>query len=70
MLSKRLEEEDCNAGVIYDNLISKYWACEKDAIKLISETCPTQNIQMIVFGFQKERQQEEEEDAAMETTSH
>jgi adenylate kinase family enzyme len=40
MLTKRLEEEDCNAGVIYDNLNSEFWADEKAAIDLICETCP------------------------------
>lgn len=40
MLSKRLEEDDCNAGVIYDNLESQYWASEKDALRIICETCP------------------------------
>ena len=71
MLTKRLEEEDCNAGVIYDNLESKYWASEKDAINLICEACPSQNVQMVLFHFQKERQGEEEVDQElMDTTSH
>lgn len=55
MLTKRLEEEDCNAGAIYDNLKSEYWADEKAAIELVCETCPNQSVQMVLFNFQTER---------------
>lgn len=44
MISKRLEEEDCNAGAIYDNLKSTYWEDEKAAIELICEAQPEQNV--------------------------
>jgi hypothetical protein len=67
MLTKRLEEEDCNAGVIYDNLNSEYWADEKAAIDLICETCPQQNVQMVLFNFHTERLDEpDEEEGASE----
>jgi hypothetical protein len=56
MISKRLEEEDCNAGAIYDNLKSTYWEDEKAAIELICESQPEQNVQMVLFNFQQERQ--------------
>lgn len=37
MLNKRLEEEDCNAGAIYDCLTCEYWEDEKAAIEIICE---------------------------------
>ena len=66
MLTRRLEEEDCNAGVIYDNLKSEYWADEKAAIDLICETCPTQNVQMVLFNNYTERQDEGEDEENQE----
>ena len=81
MLTKRLEEEDCNAGAIYDNLKSEYiehgnggyWEDEKFAIELICETCPEQNVQMVLFNFQTERQGDPltpEEEEKLEQQSH
>ena len=32
MLAKRLQEDDCNAGAIFDNLTSQYWPDQKFAI--------------------------------------
>ena len=32
MLRKRLQEDDCNAGAIFDQLTSEYWPDEKFAI--------------------------------------
>ena len=37
MLEKRLAEEDCNAGAIFDNLKSDLWEGEKFAIELIAD---------------------------------
>lgn len=73
MLNKRLEEEDCNAGAIYDCLASEYWEDEKAAIEIICETQPEQNIQMVLFNFQTERQGEPltpEEEEKAERESH
>lgn len=74
MLHKRLEEEDCNAGVIYDCLFpSEYWEDEKTAIEIICEAQPEQNIQMVLFNFQTERQGEPltpEEEEKAERESH
>jgi hypothetical protein len=68
MLTKRLEEEDCNAGAIYDNLKGEFWADEKAAIDLICETCPQQNIQMVLFNHHTEALEaaEEQEDPSGE----
>ena len=41
MLRKRLVEEDCNAGVIFDSLTSENWPNEKYAIELICDAVPT-----------------------------
>ena len=40
MLSKRLQEDDCNAGAIFDCLTSPHWPDEKFAIELICEAAP------------------------------
>lgn len=44
MVKLRLEEEDCNAGAIFDNLTSELWTDEKFAIGFISDAIPQQNI--------------------------
>lgn len=54
MIQLRVEEEDCNAGVIFDNLTSEYWADEKYAIGVISEAIPVQNVQVLMFNFKQE----------------
>lgn len=54
MVKLRLEEEDCNAGAIFDNLTSELWPDEKFAIGFISDAIPNQSIQVIVFNFNKE----------------
>lgn len=54
MVKLRLEEEDCNAGAIFDNLTSEIWPDEKFAISFISDAIPNQNIQLLVFNFNKE----------------
>ena len=54
MIKLRLEEEDCNAGAIFDNLTSELWQDEKFAIGLISDAIPNQSIQVLIFNFNKE----------------
>lgn len=44
MVKLRLDEEDCNAGAIFDNLTSDLWVDEKFAIGFISDAVPNQNI--------------------------
>lgn len=44
MVKLRLDEEDCNAGAIFDNLTSDLWVDEKFAISFISDALPNQNI--------------------------
>lgn len=61
MLEKRLEEEDCNAGAIFDNLKSDQWADEKFAVDLICEAVGIQNVQVVIFKPNTERKDEEEE---------
>ena len=48
MLQKRMLEEDCNAGAIFDNLKSELWSDEKYAIELICDTLSIQNIQVMI----------------------
>lgn len=54
MVKLRLDEEDCNAGAIFDNLTSDLWVDEKFAIGFISDAVPNQNIQVLIFNFNKE----------------
>jgi adenylate kinase family enzyme len=44
MIQLRLSEEDCNAGVIFDNLVGEYWENEHAIISIISEAIPIQNL--------------------------
>lgn len=54
MIQLRVQEEDCNAGVIFDQLTSEYWPDEKFAISLISEALPLQKVQVLMFNFKQE----------------
>lgn len=40
MLAKRMQEDDCNAGAIFDNLTCQYWPDEKFGIELICDAVP------------------------------
>jgi len=62
MLSKRLEEEDCNAGAIFDNLTSEYWPGDKFGVELICDAAPRQNVQVVLFNFNKEGGHQNAED--------
>jgi hydrocephalus-inducing protein len=54
MIQLRVQEEDCNAGVIFDCLTSENWTDENFAIGLISEAVPIQNVQLLMFNFKHE----------------
>ena len=54
MVKLRLEEDDCNAGAIFDNLTSELWPDEKFAVGFISDAIPNQSIQVLIFNFNKE----------------
>ena len=56
MIELRVEQDDCNAGVIFDNLSNEHWTDEKFAIKCISEALSSQNMQVLLFNFNKEIQ--------------
>lgn len=66
MLQKRLAEDDCNAGAIFDSLTSQYWPDEKTAIELICDAVPQQKVEVVLFTFNKESMNEDgkEDDAA------
>lgn len=53
MIQARVHEEDCNAGVIFDNLEAPHWPSQKDIISYICEALPTQNVKLLVFNFRK-----------------
>ena len=59
MLQKRLTEDDCNAGAIFDCLSSEYWQDEKTAIELICDAVPLQNVEVVLFNFNRESIQED-----------
>jgi hypothetical protein len=54
MVALRVQEEDCNAGSIFDCLTSENWPDEKFAISFISDAIPTQHVQVVMFNFNKE----------------
>jgi polyhydroxyalkanoate synthesis regulator phasin len=54
MVALRVQEEDCNAGSIFDCLTSENWPDEKFAISFISDAIPIQHIQVVMFNFNKE----------------
>lgn len=69
MLSKRLQEDDCNAGAIFDNLTCQYWPDQKFAIELICDAVPKQNVEVVVFNFNKEPMVEADESGDAEATT-
>jgi hypothetical protein len=54
MIQQRVKEEDCNAGVVFDNLEGAQWPNLKFALEAICDALPTQNVQMLLFQFAKE----------------
>ena len=60
MIQARVHEEDCNAGVIFDNLEASQWQSPKDIIRAICTALPTQNMQFLIFNFPKPGQVIEE----------
>jgi len=63
MLAKRLTEDDCNAGAIFDNLECQYWPDKKFAISLICDAVPEQQVEVVVFNFNKEKMSSEDNSA-------
>ena len=63
MLAKRLQEDDCNAGAIFDNLTCQYWPDEKFGIELICDSVPQQNVEVVLFTFNKEKGESEDGEA-------
>ena len=59
MIQKRLQEEDCNAGAMFDCLTSENWPDIKFAIGAIFQACGKQNVQVVLFTH-KEKQEESE----------
>lgn len=49
MLKNRMREEDCNAGAIFDNLISEHYKGEVEALEVISEACESQNLRAVLL---------------------
>jgi adenylate kinase family enzyme len=49
MIQARVREEDCNAGVVFDNLEAPQWPNLKFALEAICDALPTQNIQILLF---------------------
>lgn len=73
LLHERTSAEDCNAGVIFDNLMGEYWLDEKTIIEAICDAFPCQNVHLIGLSLptpnldgtesQKEESEKEEEEA-------
>ena len=71
MLAKRMQEDDCNAGAIFDNLTCQYWPDEKFGIELICEAVPKQNVELVLFTFNQERAEgDDEQSKALEVCTN
>lgn len=71
MLAKRLAEDDCNAGAIFDCLESQYWSDQKFAISLICDAVPEQQVEVVLFNFNTENMSNDDnaaEDASADVT--
>lgn len=55
MIKKRLDEEDCNAGAIFDNLVSEHFPENNKTVELICQASGVQNIQVTIFKPNMER---------------
>ena len=51
MLRNRVLAEDCNAGAIFDNLESEHIGSIKEAVELVSDALPEQNITLLMLKF-------------------
>ena len=60
MIKERASSEDCNAGVIFDNLESENYSSSKVGIEAICEALPHQDLQAVVLNFQKDEEDGQE----------
>jgi hypothetical protein len=63
ILSDRLSQDDCGAGVIFEHLKSDMLGNEKEAIQHITESVPIQNLQVLLLKIKKEEEAAEEGEA-------
>lgn len=61
MIQQRIQEEDCNAGAIFDCLESPNWPNLKFALDCLCEAIPKQNIQVLLFQFVRESHEDNKE---------
>lgn len=54
MIVERTEHEDCNAGMIFDNLLSENWKDEKEIINAISDALSEENVQLVIINLSKD----------------
>lgn len=54
MIAERVKEEDCNAGAIFDCLVSPQWPNLKFLLECICEAITTSNIQVVLFQINKD----------------
>ena len=47
LVAERIKFPDCNAGVVFDNLKSRYWENELVALQAISKACDTAQVQLV-----------------------
>jgi hypothetical protein len=54
MIVERTEHEGCNAGMIFDNLLSENWKDEKEIISIISDALSEENVQLVIINLNKD----------------
>lgn len=54
LIEERTSHEDCNAGIIFDNLLSENWKDEKEIIDAICDTLQEENVHLVTIALNKD----------------
>lgn len=54
LIIERTNDEDCNAGIIFDNLHSENWKDEKTIIDTICDALAQENVHLVTIGLSKD----------------
>ena len=53
LIRERTDHEDCNAGIVFDNLLSENWKDEKDIINAICDALEEENVHLLLIALNK-----------------
>lgn len=56
LLVERTSDEDCNAGIIFDNLACENWVDEKFIIETICDALAEENVHLVTIGLNKDEE--------------